>query len=152
MWLLIHAGLKLNHVSKRGPRCSARLTRIYNWLSYWCVVPWWLPWQWFTWNLILVEVSINILLYWQLRYGVHHNSICLPWYCLIIFYECLLYLCWLNIVWDWAWDWTLVSYTLVRFWVKFITDGLCVPPVFLRFENIWIYKGICFSVYHYHPL
>ena len=42
---------------------------------------------------------VCILRYWQLRWRVHHKSIWKLWYCLVVFYVWLLYLCWINIVW-----------------------------------------------------
>ena len=44
-----------------------------------------------------------ILQYWQLGWRVHHKSIWKLWCCLVVFYVCLLYLCWINIVWVCVW-------------------------------------------------
>ena len=60
---------------------------------------WWLPRLRLTWNLS-GSLCIDILLYCQLRWCVHHNCVCLLWYCLVILY--VFYVCVVNTRWIWV--------------------------------------------------
>ena len=86
---------------------------------------------------------INILRYWQLRWCVLHKSIWQLWYCLAVFYVCLLYLCWINIAWVLSLNPILLTYLKYEYGARSESGFACYSHFYVMWCPLAMERKDC---------